>query len=213
MMTLYDYLPSQNGYKVRLLLSHLAIPYRVREVRIFDGAARTPEFLARNPAGAVPVLELADGRTLPESNAILCYLAEGSPYVAADSWLRAQQLRWLFWEEDAIQNGLATLRHWTLTGKLARRSPELVAARRAAAERSLEVLARALSGRAFLTESGYSIADMSVFAYASRADEAGISLERHPPVQDWVRRVRAQPGFLDVVHPYHLDPRSTHELP
>ena len=213
MLTLHDYFPSQNGYKVRLLLSHLGVAYRTREVRIFDGEARTADFLAMNPAGAVPVLELADGACLAESNAILCYLAAGSPYYATDPWPQAQQLRWLFWEEDAIQNGLASLRHWTLTGKLARRTAEQIAARRATSERSLAVLDAALRRSPFLTESGYSIADMSVFAYVSRADEAGIPLAAHPAVADWVARVRSQPGFLDVVHPYHIDPSASRELP
>jgi len=88
MLTLYDYLPSQNGYKVRLLLNHLGRPYRSRLVGIFDGEAQTGDFLAKNPAGAVPVLELDNGETLAESNAILCYLAEGTPYLPAGTWHR-----------------------------------------------------------------------------------------------------------------------------
>ena len=91
-ITLYDYLPSQNGYKVRLLLSHLGRPYRSVLVSIFEGARQAPEHLAKNPTGAVPVLELEDGRVLPESNAILSYLAEGTPYLPADAWARAAQV-------------------------------------------------------------------------------------------------------------------------
>jgi glutathione S-transferase len=213
MMTLHDYLPSQNGYKVRLLLNHLGIAYRTEEIRIFDGEARSGRFLAMNPAGAVPVLELPDGRSLAESNAILCYLARGTAYFAADPWQQAQQLRWMFWEEDMVQNGLATLRHWTRTGKLARRSRADIDARRATSLRSLGVLEATLRGGGFLTDAGYSIADMSVFAYVSRSDEAGIPLADHPAVQAWAGRVRAQPGFLDLVHPYSIDPSSARELP
>ena len=212
MITLYDYLPSQNGYKVRLLLNHLQKPYLTKLVGIFDGEGQRHEFLAKSPAGAVPALELPDGRVLTESNAILVYLAEGTRYLPADAWDRAQVLRWMFFEEDFIQNGLASLRHWTMTGKLARRSTEMVAAKTAASVKSLTILDRWLRGREFLTEAGYTIADMCVFAYASRADEAGIALARFPSVAAWVSRVRKQDRFLETVHPYSLDPQSGSEL-
>src|SRR6516225_4890134 len=182
MITLYDYLPSQNAYKVRLLLSHLHRPYLTREVAIFDGEGQRDDFLAKSPTGAVPVLELEDGRLLTESNAILGYLAEGTAYLPTDPWERAQVSRWMYFEEDYIQNGLAALRHWTMTGKLARRSAE-------------------------------TIADMSVFAYVSRADEAGLLLAGYPAVSSWVARVRAQDGFLETVYPYSIDPSSGSELP
>jgi glutathione S-transferase len=213
MFTLYDYLPSQNGYKVRLLLNHLGTPYRSVLVPIFDGAGHAAEFLDKNPTGAIPVLELEDGRTLPESNAILSYLAEGTRYLPEDAWARAQVHRWMYFEEDYIQNGLASLRHWTLTGKLARRSAEMIAVKRATSEKSLAILERWLTMHTFLTDSGYTIADMSVFAYVSRTEEAGLSLSRWPTVAGWIERVRAQPGFLELVHPYSVDPRSSAELP
>jgi glutathione S-transferase len=213
MLTLYDYLPSQNGYKVRLLLNHLGTRYRTVLVPIFDGAGQAPEYLEKNPTGAIPVLELEDGRVLAESNAILGYLAEGTPYLPDDAWARAQVYRWMYFEEDYVQNDLASLRHWTLTGKLARRSAEMIAAKRATSEKSLAILERWLAGRAFLTDGGYTIADMSVFAYVSRAEEAGLTLGRFPAVAGWIERVRSQPGFLDVVHPYSLDPSSGSELP
>lgn len=213
MLTLYDYLPSQNGYKVRLLLNHLGTPYRTVSMAIFDGAGQAPEFLEKNPTGAIPVLELEDGRVLPESNAILGYLAEGTPYLPLDAWARAQVHRWMYFEEDYIQTGLASLRHWTLTGKLARRSPEMIASKREISGKSLAILERWLASHAFLTEYGYTIADMSVFAYVSRAEEAGLTLSRFPAVADWIERVRAQPGFLAVVHPYSVDPSSSFELP
>jgi len=211
-MTLYDYLPSQNGYKVRLLLNHLDRPYRSVVVSIFEGAGRAPEFLAKNPTGAVPVLELEDGRVLPESNAILSYLAEGTPYLPDDAWARAQVHRWMYFEEDYIQNGLASLRHWCMTGKLARRSAEMIAAKRAVSEKTLRLLNRWLAERQFLTDAGYTIADMSVFAYVSRAHEADLPLSAYPAVDAWVARVRAQPRFLDTVYPYSIDPHSSLEL-
>jgi len=213
MLTLYDYLPSQNAYKVRLLLSHLERPYVTREVAIFDGEGQHPDFLAKNPTGAVPVLELDDGRVLAESNAILTYLAEGTPYLPGDAWDRAQVHRWMYFEEDYIQTGLASLRHWTMTGKLARRSAEAIEGKRATSRQTLEILDRWLARREFLTDAGYTIADMSVFAYVSRADEAGLALGDTPAVLAWSQRVRAQPRFLDVTYPYSIDPHSGRELP
>src|ERR1700722_14463098 len=108
MLPLYHYLPSQSAYKVRILLAHLQMPHITKYVSIFEGEGRRPDFLARNPTGAVPVLELDDGRLLCESNAILTYLAEGTRYLPAASWERAQVLRWMFFEEDFVQNGLAS---------------------------------------------------------------------------------------------------------
>jgi glutathione S-transferase len=110
MITLYDYLPSQNAYKVRLLLNHLERPYVTKIVQIFAGEGRDLSFLLKNPTGAVPVLELEDGQVLAESNAILFYLAQGTAYLPSDAWSQAQVMRWMFFEEDFIQNGLASLR-------------------------------------------------------------------------------------------------------
>jgi glutathione S-transferase len=213
MLTLYDYQPSQNGYKVRLLFNHLQRTYTAKWVSIFEGEGQRADFLAKSPTGAVPVLELEDGRVLTESNAILVYLAEGTRYLPADWWDRAQVLRWMFFEEDVIQNGLASLRHWTMTGKLARRSVEMIDAKTAASHKALAILERWLDGREFLTDAGYTIADICVFAYVSRADEAMIPLRRYPAVDAWVSRVRSQEHFLDAVHPYAIDPNSGRELP
>lgn len=213
MITLYDYLPSQNAYKVRLLLNHLDRPYITKIVRIFAGEGRNPSFLAKSPTGSVPVLELDDGRLLTESNAILFYLAQGTVYLPSDAWSQAQVLRWMFFEEDFIQNGLASLRHWTQTHKLARRSPEMIAAKQALSLKTLDILERWLRERSFLTDAGYTIADMSVFAYISRAGEAGIDLTAFPAITRWLERVRSQPNFLDAVHPYAMDPQSSQELP
>lgn len=213
MMTLYDYLPSQNAYKVRLLLSHLQRPHTTKIVNIFSGEGQQREFLAKNPSGSVPVLELEDGRILTESNAILFYLAFGTGYLPADPWNQAQVMRWMFFEEDFIQNGIASLRHWTMTGKLARRSREMIDAKSSASVKTLTILERWLHGRSFLTDAGYTIADISVFAYTSRAHEAGIPLEEFPAVAAWVSRVRSTPHFLETVYPYSIDPNSGTELP
>ena len=212
MLTLYDYLPSQNGYKVRLLLSHLRLSYRMVPVSIFEGEGRQAEFIAKNPTGAVPVLQLESGATLPESNAILCYLAEGSAYLPADPWQRAQVLRWMFFEEDYIQNGLASLRYWTLTGKLRHRPPEVVEQKRALSLKTLGILDGWLGRQPFLAAERYTIADMSVYAYTAFGEEAGLPMTEFPRVLEWIRRVRGQPGFLPESYGYSVDPHSTGEL-
>lgn len=213
MFTLYDYLPSQNGYKVRLLLNHLRRPFRTVPVSIFEGEGRKAEFLARNPTGAVPVLQLESGETLPESNAILYYLAAGTPYLPDEPWERAQALRWMFFEEDYIQNGLASLRYWTLTGKLARRSAQLIEQKRALSAKTLSILNTWLGQHLFLAANRYTVADMSVYAYTAFGGEAGLPMAQLPNLTEWLRRVRAQPGFLSETHAYSIDPHSEGELP
>jgi glutathione S-transferase len=212
MLTLYDYLPSQNAYKVRLLLSHLGLPYRTRIISIFEGEGQQPEYLAINPAGAVPALRLDDGRVLAESNAILTYLATGTPYLPGEAFAAAKVQQWMSFEQDYVVN-IASLRHWTLTGKLARRPAALVEMRRSGGLRALQVLERELALRPFITGDAYTIADISLFAYTHRADEAGLPLSDFPHVCAWIARVRKQPGFLADHHPYSIDPFSSRELP
>ncbi|MDH5824559.1 glutathione S-transferase family protein [Luteimonas sp. RD2P54] len=212
MLTLYDYLPSQNGYKVRLLLSQAQIPHRTRLVSIFEGAGRAPEYRAINPTGAVPAVRLDDGRVLSESNAILAYLAEGTAYLPEDRFLRAKVAQWMSFEIDYVQNTIGSLRYWALTGKLEQRPAELVAMKRAGARRALDVLDAHLAATPFLVDGAYSVADIAVFAYAHLADEAGIELSRYPALIAWVGRIRSQPRFLGQVFPYSIDPHASGEL-
>ena len=213
MLTLFDYPPSQNAWKVRLLLNHLERAYRIEIVSIFEGAGRSDAYLAINPTGTVPAIRLDDGRTLAESNAILAYLADGTPYLPSDPFERAKVQQWLHFEQERVESVIGSLRYWTLTGKLAQRPPELVDMKRNAAQRTLAILERELTTHAFLANDRYSIADMSVFAYASRAEEAGIPLGSYPHFRAWIARVQSQPGFLATMHPYSEDPHSADELP
>ncbi|MFC5582274.1 glutathione S-transferase family protein [Rhodanobacter terrae] len=213
MLTLFDYLPSQNAWKVRLLLNHLGRPYRTMAVSIFEGEGRTEVFRRINPTSTVPAIRLDDGRVLAESNAILAYLAEGTPYLPADPFERAKVQQWLHFEQERVESVIGSLRHWTMTGKLAHRSAETIEAKRSAATRSLDILESELSTRPFIADDRYSIADMAIFAYASRAGEAGLSLEAYPHFREWIARVEAQPGFLATMHPYAIDPHSAEELP
>ena len=212
MLTLFDYLPSQNAWKVRQLLNHLQIPYRTELVGIFEGEGQRPEFLAINPTGAVPAIRLGDGRVLGESSAILAYLAEGTPYLPGDAFGRAKVLQWLSFEQNYVEPAIGTLRHWILTGKDARRPRELLESRRAASLKALGVLDRELASRPFVAGAAYSIADISLFAYASRADEAKLPLGDFANVGAWIARVEAEPGHLATTYPYSIDPHSAGEL-
>lgn len=200
-MRLFDYAASQNCYKVRLLLAHLGLPHETTWVDIFAGEARTPEFLRMNPSGCVPVLELAPGVHIPESNAILYYLAQGTPYWPTDRVEQAHALQWMFFEQEMHQPSIATLRHWTLTGKLSR-YPAQVEPKRRLGNAVLAAMDRHLSEHAFFAGPGYSVADISLYAYTHLANEGGFVLERYPAVVNWLARVRAQPGHLAEVFPY-----------
>ena len=213
MLTLYDYLPSQNGYKIRLLLNQLERPYHTELVSIFEGDGQRPDYLAINPTGAVPAVKLDDGRVLAESNAILFFLADGTPYLPADSFARAQVLQWMSFEADYIQSTLGSLRYWTLTGKLPRRPRELIESKRAAGLKALRALDRHLDGRHFVLGRDYTIADISLFAYTHVSRDADAPLDDFRNVIAWMERVRAQPRFLARVHPYSIDPHSELELP
>jgi len=200
MITLYDYLDSGNGFKARLLLSQLAMPYRYVELDILQGAARTPQFLAKNPNGNVPVLELADGRCLPESDAILWYLSEGSAFLPADRFDRAQVLRWLCFEQYSHEPYVATprfiVRHLPPDSPRHAELPQRLARGRAA----LTVMETHLSSREYFVGERYSIADIALYAYTHVAPDGGLALEPYPRVRAWLARVAAQPrhvGLLD----------------
>jgi glutathione S-transferase len=210
MLTLYDYLPSQNGWKIRQLLRHLGRPYETRIVSIFEGHGKLPDYLAINPTGAVPAVTFDDGRSLAESNAILFHLAHGSPWLSDDSFAQAKALQWMSFEADYIQSTLGTARHWLMTGK--QRPAELVASRQQAGRAALSALDRELASRPFIVDR-YGIADISLYAYAHLAEEAGVSLAPFPYVRDWIARVVSQPGHLAERFAYGQDPHSVRELP
>src|SRR5262249_1431127 len=152
--------------------NHLGRPHRTEYVGIFEGEGQRPEYLAINPTGAVPAIRLDDGRVLAESNAILAFLADGTPYLPSDAFGRAKVLQWLSFEQNCVEPAIGTLRHWIMTGKAARRPRDLVESRRAASLKALGILDRELGSRPFVAGDVYTIADISLFAYTSRADEA-----------------------------------------
>lgn len=212
MLTLYDYLPSQNAWKIRQLLQHLQRPYRSRIVSIFEGEGRRDDYRRVNPTGAVPAIELEDGRVLAESNAILDYLAQDSPYLPGDAFAQAKVRQWLSFEQQYVEMSIGSLRYWTLTGKLPQRAPALIEAKRGASLRGLGILESEFAQRPFAAGEDYTIADIALYAYASRAEDAGIDLAPYPQFRAWVARVEAQPGHLAERYPYDIDPHSRNEL-
>ena len=204
MLKLYDYLPSQNGFKVRLLLQHLGQPYQHVPVAIFQGESRTPEFLDKNPVGAIPVLEPQPGVCIAESNAILCYLAEGTAYLPSERLARARVMQWLFFEQYYVEPTIGTLRYWTLVNKL-KANQALAAAKRSSGERALDALQRHLNQHPFLANDSYSIADIAVFAYGHLAADAHFDLASRPAFVQWAERVKAQCKSLPKVYPYTPD--------
>ena len=198
MLTLYDYLSSGNGYKCRLLLAQLGIPYRRVELDIMRGETRTPAFLARNPNGRIPALELDDGNVLAESDAILFYLAEGTPFLPDDRLGRARVLQWLFFEQYSHEPFIAVarfIRH-LLPPDTPRRAelPRLHQGGHAA----LAVMERRLAEHPFLVADRYTIADIALYAYTHVSDEGGFDLAGYPGVQAWMERVAGQPGHLAI---------------
>ncbi|RWC82957.1 MAG: glutathione S-transferase family protein [Mesorhizobium sp.] len=207
MLTLHDYLPSQNGWKVRVLLGLLKIPHDTRIVSIFEGESHTDAFLALNPAGAVPVLQLEDGSAIAESNAILTYLSESTPLLPADRYRRAKVMQWLFFEQYNVEPVIGSLRFWSLTGRLDR-NQAMVAGKREAGARTLTALNRSLGETPFLAGAGFTIADIAVYAYSHRAEDCGFSLADYPAFAAWADRVRDAIGPGYPVHPYGIDPHS-----
>jgi glutathione S-transferase len=212
MPRLYDYLPSQNGYKVRLLLAHLGLECERRMVEIFQGESRTAKFLEMNPGGAVPVLETAPGTFLAESNAILFYLAHGTAFLPSDPLSLARIVQWFCFEQNQLESSVGSLRYWTLTGKLERRNEDTVALLRHKGEQALKALERGLEGRDFLVDNHYTVADIALFAYTHVAGDGGFALAEFPAVRAWISRIKNHPGHLDEVHAYDIDPHSAGEL-
>jgi glutathione S-transferase len=202
MLTVHGYSPSGNCHKLRMLLGHLGRgegrDYRWIETDSAHGATRTPEYLAKNPNGKVPMIELGDGRTMVESNAILAWLADGTRYFAGDAWERAQTLSWMFFEQYSHEPYVAVARFiagWTPIDSPRRAElPRL----RERGNDALGVMERHLASSEWFSATGYGIADIALFGYTHCAGDGGFELARFPRVLAWLDRVRAQAGFVPM---------------
>lgn len=196
-MLLYDSRVSGNCYKVRLLLAHLGVDYDRVEVDVVNRSNRRELLGDLNPALRVPTLVLDDGRPLAESNAILMYFADGTPYLPDDRYERAQVLQWLFFEQYSHEPYIAVVRFW-LAYSGAPPAPEEVDARRRGGDSALEAMERHLATRTFLVAERFTIADVALYAYTHVADEGGFDLTRYPSLRAWLDRVAAQPGHVTI---------------
>ncbi len=189
---------SGNCYKVQLLLAQLGIDYDWHEVNILEGESRTPEYLAMNPNGKVPVVEVEPGEYLSESNAILCYFGEGTALLPAGRLERARVLEWMFFEQYSHEPCVAVARFVSrfLPADHPRRAelPGLIERGNAA----LAVMESQLKAQDFFAPGGYSLADIALYAYTHNAGEAGFDLGAYPAVQAWLARTRAQPGHVPM---------------
>lgn len=202
MLRLYDFLPSGNCYKVRLLLSQLCIPFKRVDVNILKGETRNMEFLSKNPNGRVPVLETESGQFLSESNAILFYLSQGTGFLPSDYFLRSQVLQWLFFEQYSHEPYIATSRYWiSILGK-SEKYQDALEQKREPGYAALTVMERHLTPHTFFVNECYSIADISLFAYTHVAHEGNFDLTTFPAIRAWLERVKAQPRHITITQQY-----------
>jgi glutathione S-transferase len=198
MLRLYDSRYSGNAWKVRILLTQLGIPFERITLDLARGGAKAPAFLAKSRFARVPVLELEDGRTLVESAAILLYLADGSPLLPDDSYLRAEVTSWLFFEQADLLRALGLPRFYYLRGIAGQMATKIVDFQEFGYA-GLARLAAHLESRTWLVADRYTIADLGMFPYVSMAPDGGYDLGRFPSVTLWLDRVRKQPGWTPLL--------------
>ncbi|WP_331984592.1 glutathione S-transferase family protein [Chitinimonas sp.] len=198
MYTVHGMALSGNCYKLKLALEQLGLPYRWQELDVRDGSTRTPNFLAKNPNGKVPVLELPDGSFLSESNAILSYLADGSELWPRERRQSAEVMQWLFFEQYSHEPYIATVRFWLRFTDRAEALAEEIAKRRVQGYRALDVMEQRLRDHDYLAADRYTIADIALYAYTHVAEEGGFSLADYPAVRAWLTRVAAMPGHVPL---------------
>ena len=196
MYKLYDFLPSGNGYKVRLLLTLLGIPFKRIELNILERETRTPEFLQQNPNGKIPLLEIEPSKYLAESNAILYYLSQGTNYFPQAKYARGQVMQWLFFEQYSHEPNLATARYWTSILKQPDKHAEQLKHKHRLGNAALQVMEKHLGNHKFLVDNTYTIADIGLYAYTHVADEGGFDLNKYPAIQAWLKRVASCPNHI-----------------
>jgi len=200
MPTLYQDPRSGNCYKVLLTAAHLGIPLKTTDIDVVSGFTRTPAFLAKNPNGRVPTLELDDGRFLPESNAIVWYLAEGSPLIPPDRFARAQMLQWMFFEQYSHEPYIAVARFWmTFVSKDKLREKEhLIPEWHAKGNAALAAMDDHLKQNDWFAGGAYSLADIALYAYTHCAEDGGFDLKKFPAVSAWLARVANTKNFVKM---------------
>jgi glutathione S-transferase len=203
MYTLYSMQRSGNSYKVRLALAHLDVPYRLVEIDILKGESHTPDFLKKNPNGQVPLLEVAPGRYLAESNAILWYVAGGTPIAPDDRIERAQALQWMFFEQHSLEPNLGAAYFWLTLVKGGRDLQQHAFEDwMEEGHRALGVMEKHIAQYDFFVAERYTIADIALYAYTHVAHLCDFNLAPYPAIRAWLDRVAEQPGHV----PMDFDP-------
>jgi glutathione S-transferase len=197
MYTLYSMQRSGNSYKVRMALAQLRIPYRLVEVDILRGESRTPEFLAKNPNGQVPLLEVAPDRYIAESNAILWYVAGGTPLAADNRIDRAEALQWMFFEQHSLEPNIGAAYFWLTLVKGGRELQQhALEDWMEEGYRSLQVMENHLKHHRYFAAGRYTVADIALYAYTHLAHECGYDLATFPQVRAWLDRMAARAGHV-----------------
>lgn len=197
MYKLFDFLPSGNCYKIRLLLNQLRIPYQRIEVNVLQQQSRTPEFLKINPNGKIPVLE-HNGRYLTESNAILWYLAKDTDFLPNGNFEQAQVLQWMFFEQFSHEPYIAKSRFWVSILNAKEHYKEQLATLIPLGYAAMDVMEAHLANHSFFVNNQYSIADIALYAYTHVAEEGSFDLSRYINIQNWFKRIESQPEFITI---------------
>ena len=198
MYKLYDFLPSGNGYKVRLLLTQLEISFELILLNILKEETRTPEFLVKNPNGKIPVLEIESNKFLSESNAIIYYLSQGTDYFPDDKYQQARVMQWLFFEQYSHEPNIATPRFWITELKQENKYKEQIEQKRKLGYAALKVMEQHLEKHDFFVADRYTIADIALYAYTHVADEGGFDLDDFPSIKTWFKRIESQPNYITI---------------
>jgi glutathione S-transferase len=201
MYTLYSMQRSGNCYKVRLAFAQLRAAYKLVEINILTGESRTPDFLAKNPNGRVPLLEVAPGRYLPESNAILWYIAGGSALAPDDRIERAEALQWMFFEQHSLEPNIGAAWFWLTLIKGGRELQQhAIEDWMEKGYQALQVMETHLGAHDFFAAGRYTIADIALYAYTHIAHECDFDLTAFPATRAWLKRVAAQPRHIRMDH-------------
>jgi len=198
MLKLYEYASSGNCYKIRLLLNQLSIPYQRIQIDILQGESQTAEFLAMNPVGKTPVLEIQPGQYLSESNAIIYYLADGTDFLPIDRRERAQVMQWLFFEQSSHEPNIATVRFWISIANIAAQKHEAILQKQELGYIALRVMAEHLQQHKYFVGNRYSIADIALYAYTHVATEGNFDLSQFPAILAWFDRINSQSNYITI---------------
>lgn len=199
MHTLYSMQRSGNSYKVRLALARLGIPYKCVEIDILQGESRTPEFLAKNPNGQVPLLEVAPNRHLAESNAILWYVARDTMLAPEDPIERAEALQWMFFEQHSLEPNIGQAYFWLCLVKGGRDlQSHALEDWMENGHHALGVMEMHLSKHDYFVDQRLTIADIALYAYTHVADQCDLDLRGYPAVRAWLERIANEPGYVPM---------------